>query len=43
MKPIKNIFKITFTIAALLLATACHDLLDEPAENRSFTGEIEEG
>lgn len=41
MKPIKNIFKITFTIAALLLATACHDLLDEPAENRSFTGEID--
>lgn len=41
MKPIKNIFKITFTIAALLVATACHNLLDEPAENRSFTGELD--
>jgi len=41
MKPAKNIFKITFTIAALLFGTACQDLLDEPAENRSFTGETD--
>ena len=41
MKPAKYIIKITFAAAALLMATACHDLLDEPAENRSFTGETD--
>lgn len=28
-------------MAALLVFPACHDLLDEPAENRSFTGETD--
>ncbi len=37
MKRINNIFKITFAVVLLLAFTACHDLLDEPAENRAFT------
>lgn len=33
--------KLTVFIVVLLVATACHDLLDEPAENRSFTEETD--
>jgi hypothetical protein len=39
MKRINNIIKLTFTVVALLTVGACHDLLDEPAENRAFTEE----
>ena len=41
MKRINYIVKITFAVVALLAVTACHDLLDEPAENRAFTEETD--
>lgn len=37
MKRIENILKLSFLLALILMVTACHDLLDEPAENRTFT------
>ncbi len=42
----KHIHKYTTFLGAMLVAiallfTACHDLLDEPAENRTFTGETD--
>ncbi|PRY96936.1 RagB/SusD family nutrient uptake outer membrane protein [Marinilabilia salmonicolor] len=40
MKPVKYIL-FTFSVAGMLFATACHDLLDEPAENRAFTEETD--
>lgn len=40
MKPIKYIIYTVF-IGSLLFMTACHDLLEEPAENRSFTEETD--
>lgn len=33
--------KLTVFIVMLLVGTACHDLLDEPAENRSYTEETD--
>ncbi len=41
MKRINYILKITFAVVVLLAVTACHDLLDEPAENRAFTEETD--
>ena len=41
MKRIENILKLSFFLALILMVTACHDLLDEPAENRTFTGETD--
>ncbi|TNF44762.1 MAG: RagB/SusD family nutrient uptake outer membrane protein, partial [Bacteroidetes bacterium] len=41
MKRINYIIKLTFTIVTLLAFGACHDLLDEPAENRAFTEETD--
>ena len=38
MKRINNPIKLTITIVALLAITACNDLLNEPAQNKSFTG-----
>lgn len=40
MKPVKYIL-LTVSVAGMLFATACHDLLDEPAENRAFTDETD--
>lgn len=37
MKRTNNIIRISFLALAVLFATACHDLLDEPAENKAFT------
>ena len=37
MKNINNIIRISILTVAVLFATACHDLLDEPAENKAFT------
>lgn len=42
MKSISNHIKIAvLTLGMFVAATACHDLLDEPAENRSFTEETD--
>ncbi len=41
MKPIKYFIKFTAIAAVLLATSACHDLLDEPAENRAFTEETD--
>lgn len=41
MKRMKNIVKLALTVAVLLTASACHDLLEEPAENRAFTEETD--
>jgi hypothetical protein len=41
MKSINNILKTVVLMVALLSATSCHDLLDEPAENRRFSGEVD--
>lgn len=38
MKLIYNAIKLTLFVVALLIATSCNNLLDEPAENRTFTG-----
>lgn len=40
MKSIRYIIYMTL-ISALFITTACHKLLDEPAENRTFTGETD--
>ncbi len=37
MKRLNYILKISFVTLTVLFATACHDLLDEPAENKAFT------
>ena len=37
MKRINYIIKLTLTVIIILVAGACHSLLDEPAENRAFT------
>ncbi len=37
MKSVKHIMKLIAAIAVFLLPSACHDLLNEPAENRTFT------
>ncbi len=41
MKIINNISKISLLAFLLLGFSACHDLLDEPAENRAFTEETD--
>ncbi len=41
MKRINNIIKLTLIFVVLLVFGACHDLLDEPAENRAFTEETD--
>lgn len=41
MKSIRYILKTAVLSAALLLSVSCHDLLEEPAENRSFTEETD--
>lgn len=37
----KTTFKITCSLAFVLLLGACSDVLNSPAENRTFTGEID--
>ncbi|HPJ78596.1 MAG: RagB/SusD family nutrient uptake outer membrane protein [Prolixibacteraceae bacterium] len=41
MKRYMNFTKLALFMAALFLLPACHDLLDEPAENRAFTQETD--
>ena len=41
MKRINHTIKLIGVVAMLLAFTACHDLLDEPAENRTFTEETD--
>ncbi|KOH43826.1 RagB/SusD family nutrient uptake outer membrane protein [Sunxiuqinia dokdonensis] len=41
MKRINHTIKLIGLVAMLLAFTACHDLLDEPAENRTFTEETD--
>jgi hypothetical protein len=41
MKTFINSIKIAVFAAAMLTATSCHDLLDEPLENTSLAGEID--
>ena len=41
MKRYIIITKLTLFMAALLIFPACHDLLEEPAENRAFTEETD--
>lgn len=41
MKPIKYFIKLFVIVVAIFATTACQDLLDEPAENKAFTGEID--
>lgn len=41
MKSTKYLIQAAVFGAALLIGTACHDLLDEPAENRAFTEETD--
>ena len=41
MKLTKHYIKVTILMVSLLVATACHDLLQEEAENRSFNDEID--
>jgi starch-binding outer membrane protein, SusD/RagB family len=41
MKRIIHSFSIIVILMALLVVPACHDLLDEPAENRTFTEETD--
>lgn len=41
MKRLNYILKISFVTLTVLFATACHDLLDEPAENKAFTEETD--
>lgn len=38
---LKYIGKIAMIVVALAAATSCHDLLEEPAENRAFTGDTD--
>lgn len=41
MKPFKYILMLTASFGFLLSVSACHDLLEEPAENRIFTEETD--
>lgn len=41
MKRYLSITKLALFMAALFILAACHDLLDEPAENRAFTEETD--
>lgn len=41
MKQINYSIKLIVAVVVLLSFTACHDLLDEPAENRTFTEETD--
>ncbi|MFA9390670.1 MAG: RagB/SusD family nutrient uptake outer membrane protein [Prolixibacteraceae bacterium] len=41
MKRIKYKSPFVVVLLVLFLLSACHDVLDEPAENRSFTGETD--
>lgn len=41
MKPIRYIIQFIVVAAFLVAVPACHDLLDEPAENRVFTEETD--
>jgi len=41
MKLIYNAIKLTFFVTTILIASSCHDLLNEPAENRTFTEETD--
>lgn len=41
MKIIDNSFKLVAILIALLVASSCEDRLEEPAENRTFTEEID--
>lgn len=41
MKQIKYFIGITVFAVTMLVSSSCHDLLDEPAENRSFTEETD--
>jgi len=41
MKPIKYQIIYTIFLSGLLILGACHDLLEEPAENRAFTEETD--
>ncbi len=38
MKLLNNPIRLSFIVVALMAITACNSLLDEPAENKSFTG-----
>ena len=37
MKIYKHLFKLIFLVAALSVLSSCHDLLNEPPENKAFT------
>ncbi|HET6556656.1 MAG TPA: RagB/SusD family nutrient uptake outer membrane protein [Prolixibacteraceae bacterium] len=41
MKRIYLALKFTFLVTAILIAGACNDLMDEPAENKTFTEETD--
>lgn len=41
MKLYKHSLNLIIVAAVMIAFTACHDLLDEPAENRTFTGETD--
>jgi len=41
MKLVKHTIKLAVLIVALLFVSACQKVLDEPAENRSFTGQTD--
>ena len=41
MKHFKNTIKYSILVLTLLLAVSCNDLLNEPAENKSFTEETD--
>ncbi len=41
MKEFKNYIKLSVFVGLMLAGGACHDLLDEPAENRIFTETID--
>ncbi len=41
MKKYKLFYQLALLLAVLFVLPACHDLLDEPAENRAFTGETD--
>src|SRR5690554_4732164 len=41
MKPFKYILMLTVSTGLLFTVAACHDLLEEPAENRVFTEETD--
>lgn len=38
MKPIYKALKLTFFVAAVLVASSCNNLLEEPQQNETFTG-----